>query len=110
MIEAPTRLATPEHSRPRTMERQIATEYARERVATALYEVILDGMQFGPRDLPSCEDREWIRGAIAVPLQEATEVALRVLATSLTTALERAPNLLLDRFEASHRWVELGFE
>jgi hypothetical protein len=110
MIEATTRMATQGHSRPRRLDRQIATEYARDKVATALYEVILDGMEFGPRDLPSGEDREWIRAAIAGPLQEATEAALRVLASSLTRALERAPNLLMDRFEASHLWVELGFE
>ena len=96
--------------RSRAIERQIATEYGRDRIAKALYEVIHDGLEFGPRDLPTTADREWIRGAIAIPIQEATEVALHVLAWRLAQVLERAPNGLTDRFHASHRWVELGWE
>jgi hypothetical protein len=98
------------HSQPTVIERQIATDFARDRVAKALYEVIVDGLRFGPCDLPTGEDREWIRGAIAMPIQEATEVALRVLARRLAQALDRAPNGVLDRFDASHRWQELGRE
>jgi hypothetical protein len=96
--------------RPTGIERQIATDFARDRVAKALYEVIVDGVRFGPCDLPTGEDREWIRGAIAMPIQEATEVALRVLAWRLAQAFDRAPNGALDRFDASHRWQELGRE
>ncbi len=103
-------MGTPENSRTWTIERQIATDFARDKVAKALYEVICDGVRFGPCDLPTSEDREWIRGAIAIPIQEATEVALRVLAWRLTQALERAPNGLQDRFDSSHRWAELGWE
>ena len=84
--------------RSRAIECQIATEYGRDRIAKALYEVIHDGLEFGPR------------GAIAIPIQEATEVALHVLAWRLAQVLERAPNGLPDRFHASHRWVELGWE
>ena len=101
---------TPERLRSRTIERQVATDYARDKVARALYEVIVDGFEFGPCDLPTRDDREWIRGAIAVPIQEATEIALRVLARRLTQAKERAPNGLIGRYDASHRWEELGWE
>jgi hypothetical protein len=92
------------------IERQIATEYGRDRVARALYEVIRDGLVLGPRDTPAPEDREWIRGAIAMPIQEATQIALDVLARRLTQALDRAPDDLINRFLASHRWVEIGWE
>jgi len=103
-------MGTTDHVRSRAIERQIATEYGRDRIAKALYEVIHDGLEFGPRDLPTAADREWIRGAIAIPIQETTEVALHVLAWRLAQALERAPNGLMSRFHASHRWVELGWE
>jgi hypothetical protein len=92
------------------IERQIATEYGRDRVAMALYEVIHNGLEFGPRGMPTPEDREWIRGAIAMPIQEATQVALNELAWRLTQALDRAPDGLIGRFRESHRGVELGWE
>jgi hypothetical protein len=103
-------MGTPEYARSRAIERQIATEYGRDRVAKALYEVIHDGLVFGPRDLPTPEDREWIRGAIAIPIQEATEVALHVLAWRLAQALDGAPHELMNRVQSSQRWLELGWE
>ena len=90
------------------VERQINTGFARDRVAHALYEVLVEGMEFGPCELPQAEDREWIRGAMAIPLQEATETALRSLSHGMARALERAPAELVDRFERSHQWQVLG--
>ena len=92
-------METREHTRRTAIERHIATDYARDKVALALYEVILDGVGYGPRDLRASEDREWIRGAIAVPIHEATEVALHVLAWRVTQALERAPDGLRRRID-----------
>jgi hypothetical protein len=103
-------IGTPEQLRCQVIARHVATEYARDKVAKALYEAVVDGMEFGPRDLPRPEDREWIRGAIAVPLQEATDAALEVFSTSVSHALEQAPQGLLDRFERSHHLQELGWE
>jgi hypothetical protein len=94
----------------RFIARQVASEYARDRVAKALYDAVIVGLEFGPRDLPMADDREWIRGNMAIPLQEATDAALEVLAWSMSRALERAPNGLLDRLERSHHLEELGFE
>ena len=85
------------------------SEHARDRVAKALYEAVVEGLEFGPRDLARAEDREWIRGCIAVPLQEATDAALEVLAWSMSRALERAPDGLLDRYVESHHLEDLGF-
>lgn len=103
-------IQTTEQRRLLAIERLITTEYARDKVAHALHEVLLDGMDFGPCGLPQADDRDWIRGATAIPLQEATAAALQTLAWGMARALERAPNGLLDRFERSHRWQELGWE
>ena len=99
-----------EERRSRAIARQVASDYARDRVAAALYAAVVEGLEFGPRDLPRADDREWIRGAIAVSLHEATDAALEVLVLSMTLALERAPNGLLERYERSHHLAELGFE
>jgi hypothetical protein len=83
---------------------------ARDRVIRALHDAVRDGLEFGPRDLPIAEDREWIRGAIAVPLQEATDAALEALSEAIARALARAPSGFIDRFERSHHLVELGLD
>ena len=80
----------------------VVSAYARDHVARALYDAALEGLDFGARDLPQPEDREWVRGAIAVPLQEATEAALEVFSWSIAKALANAPDGLLDRYERSH--------
>jgi hypothetical protein len=88
----------------------VTTEYARDKVLKALFEAVHDGLEFGPRDLPLAEDRDWIRGAIAIPLQEAADAALEVLNWNVGRALERAPDGFLDRFERSHSGKEFGAE
>jgi hypothetical protein len=103
-------IATPDEARSHVVARHIATEYARDSVMKALYEAVVDGLEFGPRDLPLADDRAWIRGNLAVPLQEATDAALQVLVWSVSRALERAPNGLLERFERSHQSEELSVE
>jgi hypothetical protein len=94
----------------RAIERQIETEYGRDRIARALYEVIRDGLVFGPREMPTPADREWIRAAMALPIQESAEVALHVLAWRLSQVLEDAPDGFLTRFQAAQRWAELGWD
>jgi hypothetical protein len=103
-------IGTPDHARSRLVARHIATEYARDSVTKALYEAVLDGLEFGPRDLPLADDRAWIRANLAVPLQEATDAALQVLIWRMSRTLEQAPNGLLDRFEQSHQLEDLGVE
>jgi hypothetical protein len=95
---------------PRTVECRIDTEYARDRLAKALYEVILYSVGYGPRDLPAAEDREWIRGAIAIPIRETTEVTLHILASHLGKALEQAPSGLSHRFEAGQEAPEPAWD
>lgn len=103
-------IAISDQDRCELIARGVASEYARDRIATALYEAVLLGLEFGPRDLPLAEDREWIRGSIAVMLQEATDAALQVLVVSVSRTLEQAPNDFLDRFEGSHHLEALGIE
>lgn len=103
-------VAPSERDRCRLIARHVATEFARDKVAKALYEAAVQGLEFGPRDLPDADDREWIRGNIAISLQDATDAALEVLAWSVSRTLERAPNGLLDRYERSHHLAELGLE
>jgi hypothetical protein len=100
----------PNDTRRRVIEREIATEYARDRLARALYEVIVDSVRFGPCELPTGEDREWIRRAVARPIREATDAALEILAQRLSEVLAAAPSELRARFDASHHWEELGWE
>ena len=106
MIAAPDR----DQDRFRLIARHVASKYARDKVARALYAAVVEGLEFGPRDLPLAEDREWIREAIAAPLQEASDAAIEVLASSVGRALERAPSDLLERYERSHHLQELGIE
>jgi len=101
-------IATLDQGRCRLIARHVSTEYARDRIVKALYEAVQDGLEFGPRDLPRAEDRDWIRGAIATPIQEAADVALEVLTGNVARALETAPDDLLDRFERSHLAGGLG--
>jgi hypothetical protein len=92
------------------VERLLTTSYARDRVAEALYEILLDGLTCSPCDLPATHDRQWIRDALAVPIQETTSAALRTLVWEMARALEDAPEGLLERLDRSHRRTELGWE
>lgn len=103
-------MAMPEPTRLYTIERHIATTFARDTVAKAFYEVILDGVEYGPREIATSEDREWLQGAIAMPIQEATELALHDIARRLANAMERAPTRLLIRYDSSHAGQEVGAE
>lgn len=103
-------ISTHDRHRAQLIARGVVSEYARDKVMTALFEAVAHGLEFGPRDLPLPQDREWIRGNIAVPLQEATDAALEVLVASVSRTLERAPKDFLERFEASHHLEALGIE
>jgi hypothetical protein len=92
------------------LRRRIATERARHALTMALYEALADGLEFGPRDLASPADREWVHGAMAVPLQESADVALDALVWRIAILLERAPDELGARYVRSHDASELGLE
>jgi hypothetical protein len=100
----------PSATRVLSIERRVATAHSRDTITKALYDVVLDAIDFGPRDLPMREDRDWMRGAVAVPLQEATDVALHALIWNVAEALQRAPDRIRDRFDRSYEGEDLGWE
>ena len=93
-----------------TIERHVATSYARATVSKALYEVLLDAIDFGPRDLPTAADREAMRSVISGPLQEATDIALRALIWRIAVAMEKTPPDVRERFDQNHDAEDLGLD
>jgi hypothetical protein len=92
------------------LRRYLATPAAKDCVARALYDAIGAGIAFGPRELPTPVEQDWLRGAVALPLQDAVDVALDVLTWRICLVLEQAPNDLARRFDRSHEFAELGWE
>jgi hypothetical protein len=92
------------------IERHVATPYARAAVSKALYDVLLEAIDFGPRELPSAADRETLRVAVTGALQETTDVALRALVWRVALALDHAPPDVRDRFDRSHDGEEYGLD
>jgi hypothetical protein len=103
-------IATNDRHRCQRIAQGVASPYARDKVMTALFDAVVHGLEFGPRDLPLANDREWIHGNITVPLEEATDAALEVLVALVTQTLERAPKDFIDRLEESHHLEALGVE
>jgi len=89
---------------------RVATAYARDRIAQAVYEAIIAGIDIGPCALPAPADRAWLREAIAVPIRQATDAALQTLRVALGQCLEDAPPDLVRRLETGPRLPRLGLE
>jgi len=92
------------------LRRRVTGDGARHALATTLYQVIFEGLEFGPGDLATPEDREWIRGALAIPLQETVDLALDAIAWRIAELLDRGPEALGDRYDRSHGGDELGWD
>jgi hypothetical protein len=90
------------HARLRTLNRHLSGEYARAQVSRALFEVVIDSLELDPCRLPANADRDWLRGAMAMPIHEATTVALDVLAWRMERLLDGAPEPLRERFDRNH--------
>ncbi|MGH2464610.1 MAG: hypothetical protein ACRDGI_04050 [Candidatus Limnocylindrales bacterium] len=103
-------MATAMNARNLPVRRSLATPHVRDLVARALHDVAVLSLEFGPHDLPAAADREWIRGAIAIPIQEATEAALSVFDRAVWQALAQAPDRLLERYGESHLLDDLGLD
>ena len=89
---------------------RVVTAYARDRVAQAVYEAIIAGIDIGPCALPTPADRAWLRQAIAVPIGQATDAALETLRGALGECLGDAPPDLVLRLETGQRLLSLGLE
>jgi len=90
--------ADAKHFRLRTLNRHLGTEFARDQVSRALFEVVVDGLHLSPCRLPD-GDRDWLRGALAMPIHDATNVALDVLAWRIERILDGAPQPLRERLD-----------
>lgn len=95
-------------TRVRVLRRHVVTDAARDRVARALYEAVVDGFEFGAREVASPADRDWLRGAFAVALHDTVDVALDLMASRIATALDDAPNGLGERYDRSHELEDYG--
>jgi hypothetical protein len=89
---------------------RVVTAFARDRVAQALHEAIVAGLDIGPCALPQPADREWIREAIAAPIQLSTDAALEALRRALAQSFQEAPPDLIRRLETSQRLLDLELE
>jgi hypothetical protein len=90
------------------LRRRIATDRARHSIALALFEAAADGVELGPRDIAAVADREWLRGAVAISIQETADVALDALVWRLADVLGRAPCGLGERYDSRHEGEDPG--
>ena len=83
-------------SRRRQIGRHLTGAYAYDRVASALYEVIVDSVELGPCELRAAQSRDWLRTAVARPIRVSSVLALESLRRELDRAFDTAPTGLSD--------------
>jgi hypothetical protein len=110
-------MATAALRRRRAIEHLVATDFARDRLARAAFDVLADGLDLGPIAVRTAADRAWVRAAIAGPIQRAADHALDRLIVELIDSLARGRPDLVDRMLAAagedeiasgHRWAALA--
>jgi hypothetical protein len=90
-------MATATARRRRAVEHVIATEFARDRIARAIFDVIADGLDLGPLAIRTAEDQRWVREMIALVIQNGTAAALERTSTELAGAVAGGPPDLVIR-------------
>jgi hypothetical protein len=90
-------MATVTARRRRSIEGVVATDYARDRVARAVFEVVADALDIGPIAVRSAADRAWVQSAIAGPIQHAADQALDRLVYDLIDQLSTGRSDLVAR-------------
>jgi hypothetical protein len=90
-------MATATARRRRAIEHVIATEFARDRIARAIFDVIADGLDLGPFAIRSAEDQRWVRETVALVIQNGTAAALERTTADLAGAVAAAPPDLVIR-------------
>jgi hypothetical protein len=81
----------------RDMVRLLETDFAHDRLATALFEILADGLDLGPCAVRSVGDRAWVRDAISGPIQRTANGAIERLVAELTRTLASGPACLVER-------------
>ena len=90
-------MATATARRRRAVEHVIATEFARDRLARALFDVIADGLDLRPCTIRTAEDQRWVREMIALVIQTSTDAALERTSAELAGAVAAGPPDLVIR-------------
>lgn len=90
-------MATATARRRRAVEHVIATEFARDRLSRALFDVIADGLDLRPCTIRTAEDQQWVREMIALVIQASTDAALERTSAELAGAVAAAPPDLVVR-------------
>ena len=80
-------MATATARRRRAIEHVVATDFARDRLARAAFEVVVDALDLSPIAVRTGADREWVTTAIAGPIQHAADHALDRLVDELIDEL-----------------------
>ena len=91
-------MATITARRRRAVEHLIVTDFARDRLARAAFDVIADGLDLCAIRSPA--DRSWVREAIAGPIQRAADHALDKLVVALIDELVDGRPDLVERLLA----------
>jgi hypothetical protein len=79
------------------LERLLDTDFAHDRLAAALFEVLADGLDLGPCAVRSPGDRAWVDDAISGPIQRTAEDAIERLVGELTRSFAEVPAALIER-------------
>ena len=90
-------MATATARRRRAIEHVIATEFARDRISRAIFDVIADGLDLGPYAIRTADDQRWVREMIALVIQTSTDAALERTSAELAGAVAEGPQDLVVR-------------
>jgi hypothetical protein len=80
-------MATATARRRRAIEHVIATDFARDRLVRAAFDVVVDALDLSPIAVRTSADRVWVTTAIAGPIQHAADHALDRLVDELIEEL-----------------------
>ena len=94
-------MATVTARRRRAVEHLIVTDFARDRLARAAFDIVAAGLDLGPSAIRTQADRAWVQDAIAGPIQRAADHALDRLAVDLIDELVAGRPDLVARLLAS---------
>ena len=94
-------MATVTARRRRAVEHLIVTDFARDRLARAAFDIVAAGLDLGASAIRTQADRAWVQDAIAGPIQRAADHALDRLAVDLIDELVAGRPDLVARLLAS---------
>jgi hypothetical protein len=79
------------------LARLLETDFAHDRLAAALFEVLADGLDLGPCAVLTAADRTWVRDAISGAIQRTAADAVERLVSDLASSFATGPAALVER-------------